>query len=295
MQKIFCVLIAVVVTVMNFGCDKEDAVVTSTPPPQLSASATSVVLLTEGSAAIVISNGTEPYSISDPPNTTIAEVQMTESRTLSIVSKSLGSTTVKVKDSSTPSKTVTISINVVAAYTSSVSGSLSFNSNRGDISISGIGSIENSAPTSGAGVIALGEFSGTVLYAYKVNSTTNIDVVMVLFQSHSNLTVGTYGYPSTSKAVMISYQQGVNPNDSLSMDRGYILATSAIANIETLSSSVIKGTFSGVGYYIDNGTPAPSQTIAITNGVFNAPIVQIGKKQESVIEKIVLQSIKRLK
>ncbi len=273
MRKICFVLIAVVITIMNFGCDKEDAVVTSTPPPQLSASATSIVLLTEGSATIVISNGTEPYSISDQPNTTIAEVQMTESRTLSIVSKSLGSTTVKVKDSSTPSKTVTISINVVAAYTSSVSGSLSFNSNRGDISISGIGSIENSAPTSGAGVIALGEFSG----------------------SNTNLAVGSYGYPSSGKVVMISYQQGVNPNDSLSMDRGYILATSALANIETLSSSVIKGTFSGVGYYIDNGTPVPSQTINVTNGVFNAPIVQIGKKQESVIEKIVLQSIKRLK
>lgn len=294
MNNIFFRSTLLIFALAHFSCDTNDLVATSTPPAGLSASATSVVLLAEGSASIVISNGTEPYSVVEQPNTTIADAQLTEGRTLMIVSRSLGSTVVKIKDSSTPSKTVTISISVIAAYTTSTSGSLSFNSNRGDISMSGIGSIGNNAPTSGTGVIALSEFDGTAVYAYSVNSPISIDLVVMYFRSTTNLAVGSYGYPSTGKVVMITYQQNVNPNDSLSMDRGYILATSATANIETLTSSEIKGTFNGTGYYMDNGTPVSSQTISVTNGLFNAPIFKIGKKQNSLVETLVLRLVKRI-
>lgn len=295
MKKFHQVFFVISLSMIFFACDKEDSVVTPTPPAALSASATNVVLLTSASTTVVISNGTEPYTIVEQPNTTIAEAQMTESRTLMISSKTLGSTTVKVKDSSTPVKTVSISINVVDAYTTSTSGSLSFSSNRGDISASGIGSLGNNAPTSGAGVLALSDFSGVVVYAYKVNSPTNIDVVTVLFQSNTTLAAGTYGYPSSGKVVQISYMPNVDPTDSLSMDRGYILATSATSTIETLSSSVIKGTFNGTGYYMNNGTAVTSQTISVTNGVFNAPILKIGKRQESAIENLVLRILKQTK
>ncbi len=293
MKNIVHLSAVIFIALLYIGCDKDDIVATPSAPAGLSASATSVVLLPEGSATIVISNGTEPYAIVEQPNTTIAEAQMTEGRTLMIKSKILGSTSVKVKDSSTPSKFVTISISIVDAYTASTSGSLSFNSDRGDISMSGIAAIGNNAPTSGVGVIALSEFSGTAVYAYNVNSPTNLDIVTIYFQSNTNLAVGPYYYPSSGKVVKITYQQGVNPNDSLSMDRGYIIATSAMANIEILTSSAIKGTFSGVGFYIDNGTPVTSQTINITNGLFNAPILKIGKKQESIIEKLVLRIVGR--
>jgi hypothetical protein len=295
MKNILLVLSMVSIGLISFACDKEDTVVTPVSEPALVASATSIILLTNASATVVIGNGTEPYTIVEQPNTAIANAQMTESRTMMISSKAIGSTTVKVKDSSSPVRTISVSIKVVEAYTTTASGSLSFNSNRGNIAVSGIGSLGTTAPTSGAGVIALSEFSGSVVYAYKVNSPTNIDVVTIYFQNNTSLSVGTYYYPASGRVVQISFLQNVNPNDTLSMDRGYILATSAVASIDTLSSSVITGTFEGTGYYMDHGTPTISQTISVTGGLFSAPILKIGKKQESDIEKLVLRIVKRMK
>ncbi|MDP1678221.1 MAG: hypothetical protein Q8L88_15295 [Bacteroidota bacterium] len=292
MKKLVHVLFVISISVLTVGCDNSKNSLVTPTVLGLSASATTVILLTNDSTEIVVSSGIEPYTITEQADGAIVAVTLS-GRVLAINSNTIGTTAVKIKDSSIPAKTITITINVVAAYTTSTSGSLSFNSDRGNFSSNGIGMQTNTLPISGAGVIALSEFDGTLIYAYKVNSVTSIDIVTMFFQSKTNLATGTYEYPSSDKSVEITYSPNVNPADTLTLDRGYILAASANANIETLSSTVIKGVFSGNGYYADNGNYVQSQTIAISNGTFNVPILKIGKRQESVIEQLVLKMIKR--
>ena len=293
MKNIYQIVTIIYISIVLVGCDNSKDSLTPPTIEGLSASASSVILLTNDNTSVVVSNGMDPYMIEEDANGSIAFVQL-EGRVLTIKSKTLGATTVKIKDSSTPAKTITIAINVVASYTTNTSGSLSFSSNRGNFSANGIGLKTNSTPASGTGVIALSEFKETLIYAYTVNSPTSIDIVTMLFQGNSNLSAGSYEYPSTGNVVLISYLPNVNPSDSLSTGSSYTLSVSAIANIETLTSSAIKGTFGGTGYFWNNGVDVPSQTINVTNGVFNVPVLKIGKRQENAIEKLIVRSINRL-
>ena len=274
------------------GCDNSDDSPAAPSALGLSATATTVILLTNDSGYVVISNGIEPYVITEPADGTVASAVL-GGRVVAITSAALGTTAIKIKDSSIPAKTISITVTVVASYTTPTSGSLSFTSDRGNVSINGIGSLGNSPPTSGAGVIALGEFNGTLVYAYTVHSMTNIEIVTLFFQSKSVLTAGTYTFPSSDKSVEIIYRPNVDPADTLTMNRRYILATTATANVETLSSTSIKGTFSGTGYYDDNGTFVPSQTIAVSAGTFTVPVLMIGKRQESNMEKLIVGMFKQ--
>jgi hypothetical protein len=278
-----------------FGCDKEstgDEFGIGTGSI-LSASSTNLALLIGGQGKTVITGGTEPYSVLENTNSSVITVQIS-SRELQVTALAEGSSSVKVKDSSSPAKTITISVTVKTSYTANVPGSLLFTSTRGNYSANGIAVYGNIPPVSGEGVIAIQDFETLFLLAYKVNSPADIDVTIISFESNTADYSGTFLYPGTLKRVFISYFPHGNPNDSTFLEVGYLLASTATAAIDSISASTMRGTFSGHGYFLTYGTLVTSQTIDVTNGAFNAPIVHTGSMEETTLERNVIRMVRKV-
>lgn len=257
-----------------------------TPNDGLSVSVSNVTMLVGTGAKSIITGGSEPYSISENSNSSAASVQIS-GREVQISAIAEGSTTIKVKDSSSPEKSATILVSVKTTIVATTAGLLSFTSNRGDFSVNGMGEYGVNPPTSGSGAIALQAFDAIMILAYKVNSSTDIDITLIGLESNTSVYSGTFFYPSSGKAAYITYYPNVNPNDSLSMGKGYLLASSATATIQAISSSKIQGTFSGNGYFANNGINDLTKTIAVTNGDFNIQLINVGSLGTSWLMKTV--------
>jgi hypothetical protein len=70
--------------------------------------------------------------------------------------------------------------------------------------------------------------------------------------------------------------------------------STATANISAFTSSNAQGTFSGSGVYYLHATPNYSQTINITGGTFNVPVMPgsgsanpVNNKIERIVKRIV--------
>jgi hypothetical protein len=276
------------------GCDKETSDNPITAPEGLSASSTSLKLLSDAEVNVVISGGTLPYSIVEQSNAAVASGSLNE-RTLVVTTTSLGSATIKVKDASTPAKMVTISIAVIQSYNAGTAGSVSFTSDRGNFSTNGVADVGNQPPTSGAGAVGLKDFDGIVLFSYVVHSTTNIDVTTMSLTSNSTMTTGTYSYPNPgSKQVQITYYKGLDPADTSSAFTAYILITSATLNLDTLTGTLMSGTFSGAGWFVDHDTMKTTQTINVTNGKFKCPVIAIGGVKQAGLKPEILGLTRRI-
>ncbi|HAP34460.1 MAG TPA: hypothetical protein DCQ28_00385 [Bacteroidetes bacterium] len=219
---------------------------------------------------------------------------------LTVTGVAAGSTSVVVKDNGSPAKTVTIPITVTTSGGGgggfTTAGTVSFSSNKGNFTASGI---YNGDATTGSGAGAMTMSSGgsyiMQVTGYRVNSATSIDIAILQFMDTSPIASGSYNYPPTSgtKTVIVSYAPAVNPNDT---NENIYLLTSTTANISAFSSSNTQGTFSGNGMYYSNGTVVPTNTIAITGGTFNVPVIPlialnvlqqpIDKKIEKIIKRI---------
>ncbi len=257
----------------DFGIMRDDG---------LSVSVSNVTMLVGAGAKSIITGGTEPYSITENSNSSAVSAQIS-GREVQISAIAEGTTTIKVKDSSSPVKTATISVGVKTTIVATTAGLLSFSSNRGDFSVNGIGEYGVNPPTSGSGAIALQAFDAIMILAYKVNSSTDIDIAVIGLESNTSVYSGSFFYPSSGKAAYITYYPNVNPNDSSSMAKLYILASSATANIQEISSSNIQGTFSGNGYFVNNGINDLTKTIAVTSGDFNLQLINVGMLGKSWI------------
>jgi len=190
------------------------------------------------------------------------------------------------------------SISFKTYISTGTSGTVSFNSDKGNFSANGI--YNPSATTgSGAGGFLMTSSGSNILaiYAYRFNSITSLDLAIIEFMDTAPIAAGTFTYPSTSsKSVLISYFPALNLNDTTSSF--YLLMTSTTATISALSSSNAQGTFSGNGMYFVNGTPNPSQTITVTGGSFNVPVTvgsggtikQANSKIEGIVRRIVNSS-----
>ena len=109
---------------------------------------------------------------------------------------------------------------------------------------------------------------------YRVNSATSIDIAVLTFMDSAPIATGSFVSPSTgSKSVTVLYFPAHNPNDTTTQNL-YMLTT-ATANISAFSSSNAQGTFSGNGMYSANGILVPSNTIAVTSGTFNVPVIPL--------------------
>ncbi len=262
------------------------------------ASPSSISVVSGSNTTAVISGGTTPYSIQTAPTSTVATASINGS-TLTVTGVAAGSTSVTVKDNSVTPKTVTIPITVTAAgggggSTFTTAGTVAFSSNVSNFSANGI---FNDATTTGSGA---GGFrmdttgqSQLVIYGYKYNSPTSVDLAIIVFFDVAPISAATYVYPpTTSKFVMISYAPALNPNSSTS--ESYILSTSATATISAVSTSSAAGSFSGSGVFSSNGVPNLTKTISVTNGTFNVPVISgSGPKQaDGRIEAIVKRMVK---
>ncbi len=261
----------------------------------LTANPTSVTVAIGSTATVTISGGTTPYTIQTAPTSTVATATISGA-TLSVTGVDAGSTSVIVKDNSSPAKTLTVAITVTTSGSGfTTAGTLSFTSDKGNFSASGIFD-PNATTGSGAGAMILSSGGSNTLtvYGFRANSATSYDLVLALFMDSDPIATGSYTYPPTtgSKLVMISYFPAVNPNDTSATESFYLLST-ATANISAVTSSNAQGTFSGNGMYFVNSTPNYSQTISMTGGTFNVPVIPggsantVNNKIEGIVKRIV--------
>ena len=153
-------------------------------------------------------------------------------------------------------------------------GTISFSSNKGNFTATGIYD-EKATTGSGAGAFTQSSAGGNTLtiYGFRVNSATSIDITVIQFMDSAPIATGSFVSPSTgSKSVTVLYFPANNPNDTT--ENFYLLST-ATANISAISASNAQGTFSGNGVYSANGTLDPTNTIAVTSGTFNVPVMPL--------------------
>ncbi|NUN70162.1 MAG: hypothetical protein HUU02_10675 [Bacteroidetes bacterium] len=241
----------------------------------ISVSSSAVAMLQGDDANIVLFGGTEPYSVEQISQPSVITAQVS-GRELTVQAQAQGSATVTVKDASTPARTVTVTVSVVAHFMTGTAGTLSFTSNRGTMTVNGIARYGNTLPDSGSGAIALRDFGSILIVAYTVHSSSSIDLVMIGLESNTSDYSGTYQYPASGKRVTVSYYPNNDPADSSYLEKGYFLASSATATVQSVTAASIQGTFAGNGYYAANGIPNTSQTIQLTNGQFTVPVYTIG-------------------
>ncbi|MFZ4620794.1 MAG: hypothetical protein ACOYNS_09555 [Bacteroidota bacterium] len=287
-------LLSIAMIMMSAGCDKEESTnPVKTVDPGLTSSSTGLSVLLGGDGKAVIGGGTEPYAVASVSNPSIATARMA-SRELQVSGLAEGASVVKVTDASSPAKSISVNVTVVKSYTAGIVGGVAFTSNRGNFNVNGIGEYASVPPTSGQGAIAMQDFESLYILAYKVNSTTSLDITLIGFQSNTSNYTGTFYYPGSGKVTYISYYPNTNPNDTTFLNAGYLLSGSATAVMESISSTAMKGSFSGNGYYFSNGAMNTSIGFNVTNGLFNVPIVRIDLMPERSLEKKVSRMVKMI-
>jgi hypothetical protein len=110
----------VLIGLLTHGCRKDNAVVAPVDQPVqqgLTASPASVSVSSSQSRNIVVSGGIQPYAIAQAPSSALAQATIADASrdtitvTISGVSVATGSTSVIIRDGSTPQpKTVTVGI-----------------------------------------------------------------------------------------------------------------------------------------------------------------------------------------
>ena len=278
--------------------DSAGAATVSVPVTVASMIATpnSVTVAKGSTATVTFSGGTAPYFILTAPNSAVATSSMV-SPTVTVTGVAADTTSVTVKDNSSPANTVTVKITVTATTPppTGTSGTASFNSDKGNFTATGV---YNPSATSGTGAGGFLQSGGgnnvLVIYAYRFNSATSLDLLIIQCMDSSPIAVGTYPYPPTSaKSAFIAYYPAGNPADSSA--NFYLLSTSTSAVISAISATNAQGTFSGNGMFYVNSTVNPTNTIAVTGGSFNVPVTagsggvtrQSNSKIESIVRRLV--------
>jgi hypothetical protein len=269
---------------------KEVSIYITSPDLSVNTDTIRVVAGQTNSSAYVY-NGTSPYSIQTAPTSSVATATMS-GQYVSVTGVGAGTTSVVVKDATTPTpktKAIPIIVTAVGSTTFTTSGSLSFSSNVTSFSATGIYNVSTLTGSGAGGFLTTS--NDLLVYGYKYNSSTSVDITMVQFTDTSHIAAGTYVYPGT-KSVTISYVPGMNP--STTTITSMYFSTSATATISTFNTTTAQGTFSGTGIFVANSVPDFTRTISVVNGSFNVPLVfgvspanPADKKIESIVRKIV--------
>lgn len=280
MKKTVLMRCAVLALIFLPSCDKESDNPADGGTAGLSATAQSLKLLAGAEASVVLSGGTLPYVIVSQSDPAVASASL-DSRTLLISAGALGTATIKVRDSAPTPKSLDVTVTVVSSYTTGIAGSFQFQSDRGAYSVSGVGSIGAAAPPSGSGVVALSDYDGLVVIAYTVVSPSRYDMASILFLDSKSIAPGDYTYPTAgNRQVQISYMPNQDPTDTSDTFTGYILANSGFASVTAMVNGAVSGTFSGNGFFVNRDTVKSAQTIQVTGGQFDCPVIAIGSAQQ---------------
>ena len=110
-------IIVLPILVILLGSCKDSGTDSVTPPPAppppnaLVATPSSVRILPSANAIVAISNGVRPDSITIQPNNAIATAFLSDT-SLTVHGVALGSTSLRIRDNSSPQKTIDISISI---------------------------------------------------------------------------------------------------------------------------------------------------------------------------------------
>jgi hypothetical protein len=269
------------------GCNKKTDSPTGvdTGASGLTATVNPVSVTVGGSQQTVVGGGTAPYSVQTEPTATIATASIS-SATMTIHGIAVGSTSMVVKDSSNPAKTVTIQITVTSGGsggggTWATLGSMSFSttllttSTVRSFSASGLPNA-NYTGTGGAGAYYSASSKMMIIFGYRPTSYTGrVDLaILELFTTGTSFTTGTYSLASSGTNYGICvYEAQISATDTASY-----LVTSGTATLSTLTSSSAAGTFSGGGLYVTNS--GVYDTFTLSSGTFNVPVFASGLAQQ---------------
>lgn len=149
-------------------------------------------------------------------------------------------------------------------------GTFSFSSNRGNFSAQGIfDTTFMNTSASGAFKYTEGRQSIIMVFAYNVVSPTNVQFAFAGIADTVNTTsTGTYSFSGASGSKIAFFGYIPNAADTSSTAAFYIMTGGSFV-VTGLTATNITGTFSGQGMN-ENAT---TQTISVTNGSCNTPIV----------------------
>ncbi|MFZ4620711.1 MAG: hypothetical protein ACOYNS_09140 [Bacteroidota bacterium] len=168
-------------------------------------------------------------------------------------------------------------------------GTLSFSSNKGNFSAKGIfDTLMSNASASGAFTYTENKKTIVMVFAYNVVSQTNVQLVF----SGVGDTVGTVSngsYPfnptSGSKVAIFGYMPNIMDT---SANSAFYALTKGSFNISSISASAVAGTFAGTGVSAFDTL----QTISVTSGTYNTPVVDHYYGTPGKIETMAMQKIR---
>ncbi len=150
-------------------------------------------------------------------------------------------------------------------------GTFSFSSNQGNFIANGVfDTLMASSNASGAFKYTEGNRTFVMVFAYNVSSQTNMQVVFAgMADTASTTSTGTYSFNNSTGSKVGFFGYFPNLADTSSAAKFFVLTNGAM-NVSSLTATAIAGTFSGTGVNVFDTL----QTIALTNGTYNSPIVE---------------------
>ena len=168
-------------------------------------------------------------------------------------------------------------------------GTFSFTSNKGNFSATGVFDTLMSNP-SASGAFTYTENGKTVVmvFAYNIVSQTNIQMVFSgVADASGSVTAGSYPFNVTTGTKIGIFGYFPNLSDNSASSAFYVL-TSGAMNVPSVSNAAVAGTFSGSGVNAEDTL----QTISITNGSYNTPVVERYYDTPGSIEALAVEKIK---
>jgi hypothetical protein len=167
------------------------------------------------------------------------------------------------------------------------SGTFSFSSSKGNFSAQGIfDTLMVNPSASGAFKYSEGTSSIIMIFAYNIVSQTNVQIVFAGIADTLNATsTGSYSFAGTNGSKIGIFGYIPNAADTSSTGGAFYVLTSGAMNITSLSATAIAGSFAGNGMNAFDTT----NTIAITNGTYNTPIVEQYFSFDDMDENVMVQ------
>ncbi|MFA6467427.1 MAG: hypothetical protein WCW35_00890 [Bacteroidota bacterium] len=152
-------------------------------------------------------------------------------------------------------------------------GTFNFSSNRGSISANGIfDTLYTAQNAAGAFRFKSGNANIYVVFAYNAISQSEVQVAFVGVADTVNaIANGSYPFVSTTANKRAFFGYFPNAADSTASNEFYGLINGSVT-ISAVSATQVTGTFLGSGY--DQNSQANPQTIDVTGGTFNSPVVE---------------------
>lgn len=168
-------------------------------------------------------------------------------------------------------------------------GTFSFSSNKGNFTATGIfDTLMTNPSASGAFTYTENKKTIVMVFAYNIISQTNVQMVFSgVVDTLGSVSTGSYPFNPTSgtKGALFGYIPNLMDT---SMNASFYVLTKGALNVSSISASAVAGTFTGTGVNAFDTL----QTINITSGTFNTPVVEHYYETPGNIETMAVQRIR---